>query len=312
LDSIKGAQFAGLINFNGNSTRAFSAAGLLNIVYRDAHGGHLAGLGNFTIGSQVGPHFAGLFNFSTKRSGHAQFAGLFNFAGAGADGVQAAGLINYGHSVRGAQVSGLMNVAPGTVNGAQVSGLINYATKVRGVQVGFLNISDSIRGVPIGFLSIVRKGYHQLEVSADEIFYTNIAFRTGVHHFYNIITAGAKPDTFDDKKTVWSFGYGFGTAPRLNRWLSLNFDLTTSQIMNGSGFDSVNALHKFYTGVEFRPAKKIGLTAGVTFNAYMTDITNTTEGLFTAYTPHFMFDRTYSNDLNVKMWVGGKVGLRFL
>ncbi|MEO8472059.1 MAG: hypothetical protein ABI477_07695 [Chryseolinea sp.] len=312
IDSVKGAQLAGLINFNGNSTRAFSGAGLLNVTYHDSHGAHFAGLGNFTIGSQVGPHFAGLFNFSTRGSRRAQFAGLLNFTGAGSEGSQVAGLINYSHMIRGAQVSGLLNIAPGTVDGAQVSGLINYATKIHGVQVGFLNISDSIRGVPVGFLSIVRQGYHQLEVSADEVFYTNIAFRTGVHQFYNIFTAGAKPNTFNDKKTVWTFGYGFGTAPRLNRRLSLNFDLTTNQIMNGSGFDSVNSLHKLYTGVEFRPGKRLGLTVGVTVNAYMTDIKNTSEGLFTAYTPGFVLDKTYSNDLNVKMWLGGKVGIRFL
>jgi hypothetical protein len=33
--------------------------------------------------------------------------------------------------------------------------------------------------------------------------------------------------------------------------------------------------------------------------------------LFTDYTPHFISDRTYSNDLNMKTWWGAKVGLRF-
>lgn len=316
LDSAKGAQFAGLINLSWNSTRQFSAAGLLNVTYRDSKGVHLAGLGNVTIGDQDGIHAAGLFNMTTKTNSQAQLSGLLNFSVRGITGVQAAGLINYaGKEMKGVQLSGLLNVVPGRAEGLQMSGLINYATRIKGVQVGLINISDSIRGAPLGLISIVRKGYHQLEVSADEIFYTNLAFRTGIRQFYNILTVGAKPSSLQDDETWWTFGYGFGTSPKVNRWLNLNFDITANQIGKGEKFENMNLLNKIHAGVEFRPLKKLGIYVGATFNAYYTENSNPLQfsDLFTdaRYTPDIVYEKTYSNDINVKMWWGGKVGLRF-
>lgn len=313
-DSVKGYQFAGGINLNGNSSNKFAMAGLLNLTYRDSRGVHLAGLGNGTIGMQQGPHVAGLFNFSTQHTGPAQVSGLMNFTAGTMTGAQVSGLLNFAlKDVKGAQVTGLVNIAPGNLRGAQVSGILNYATRVQGAQVGLLNISDSIRGVPFGFLSFSMKGYHKIEVSADEIFYTNVALRTGVRQFYNILTVGAKPDSFEDEETYWTFGYGIGTAPRLSRTLSLNVDLISNQVVYGGSIDAINLINKLYLGLEFQAMKYIGLAFGVTLNGYVTDSTyDKYKPLFTDYNPHIISDRTYSNDLNMKMWLGAKVGVRFL
>ena len=297
LDSVKGIQFAGLINLNWNSSQKFSGAGLVNVTNGDAIGVQMAGQGNFTMGDQKGPHFAGLFNLATGNGGPVQVAGLFNFVA---------------KEIHGAQV-GLINVAARKVSGAQVGGLINYAAKVNGVQVGFLNVADSVRGVPLGFMSFVVKGYHKIEISADEVFYTNLAFRTGVRQFYNILTAGVKPGSFEEDETFWTFGYGVGTSPRLTRWLNLNVDITTSQIVKGNNFDAINLLNKVFVGFEFEPVKKIAFALGITLNGQVTDSTyGQYPELFTDYIPDIKYDHTYSNDLNLKMWWGGKVGLRFL
>lgn len=315
LDTVKGAQFAGLINLNWNSTEKFSGAGFINLTHGNSSGVHLAGLGNVTIGEQDGTHMAGFFNLSTKASRPAQVAGFMNFAGGDVRGVQLSGLMNFaGGDIRGAQVGGLVNLAPRSIKGVQVSGLLNYATRMKGAQIGFLNIADSIKGVPFGFMSIVMKGYHQIEISADEIFYTNLAFRTGVRQFYNIFTVGAKPDTFSEDETFWSFGYGIGTAPRLNRWLSLSVDVTANQIMSGKGIDDgVNMLNKVYVGAEFRPSKKIAFTVGITMNGYVTDTAyGPYPDLFTDYKPEIQYDHTYTNGMNLKTWWGGKIGLRLL
>lgn len=297
LDSVKGAQFAGLINLNWNSSQKFSGAGLVNITNGTATGAQVAGQGNFTMGDQKGPHFAGLFNMATHDAGPVQVAGLFNFVG---------------NEIHGAQV-GLFNVATRKVSGVQVGGVINYAAKVNGVQIGLFNVADSVHGVPLGFMSFVVKGYHKIEVSADEVFYTNLAFRTGVRHFYNIFTAGAKPGSFEQDEVFWTFGYGIGTSPRLTKWLSLNFDVTTSQIVKGDNFDAINLLNKMFIGFEFEPAKKIGIAVGVTLNGQLTDSTyGQYPELFSDYIPDIKYDHTYSNDLNLKMWWGGKIGLRFL
>jgi hypothetical protein len=258
----------------------------------------LAGIGNGTIGKQEGPHIAGLFNFSTRDTYPVQVAGLTNFTVG---------------NLKGAQVSGLLNFAAKEVTGAQVSGLLNYATRVRGTQLGLINITDSIRGVPIGFLSFVLKGYHKIEISADEIFYTNVALRTGVRQFYNILTVGAKPDTFDDEETYWTFGYGIGTAPKLSRTLSLNVDLTANQVVYGKSIEAINMINKLYLGLEVQALKNVGVTFGVTLNGYVTETTyDKYQPLFTDYTPHIIADKTYSNDINMKMWWGGKIGVRFL
>ena len=298
-DSVNGYQFAGMVNLNGNSTSKFSGAGLLNVTLRDSRATQIAGLGNVTIGRQEGPHVAGLFNFSNKDSRIAQVAGLTN--------------VTIG-DFKGAQVSGLLNFTLRALEGAQVSGLLNYATRIRGAQVGIINATDSIHGVPIGLLSFVLKGYHKIEVSADEIFYTNVAFRTGVRQFYNILTAGAKPNTFDDDETYWTFGYGIGTAPKLSRTLSLNVDLTANQVVYGrQSIEAINMINKLYLGLDFQFVKNFGVTLGVTLNGYITDTTyDKYQPLFTDYKPRIISDKTYSNDINMKMWWGGKIGLRFL
>ena len=313
-DSVNGYQFAGAINLNGNSSNKFSMAGLLNLTYRDSRGVHLAGLGNGTIGMQEGPHIAGLFNFSTQDTRPAQVSGLTNFTAGTMTGAQVSGLLNFAlKDIKGAQVAGLVNIATRDLSGAQVSAILNYATRVRGAQIGLLNFNDSIRGIPLGLLSFSLKGYHKFEVSADEIFYTNVAFRTGVRQFYNILTVGAKPDSFKDDETTWTFGYGIGTAPRLTRRLSLNVDLTSNQVVYGSSIDAINLINKLYLGLEIQAMKYIGFAFGVTLNGYVTDSTyDKYKPLFTDYTPHLLYDRTYSNDLNMKMWLGAKVGVRFL
>ncbi|MGC3948502.1 MAG: STN and carboxypeptidase regulatory-like domain-containing protein [Chryseolinea sp.] len=313
LDTVRGAQFAGLSNVSWAGTEKFSAAGIINFTHGRSRGAHVAGIGNFNLGEQSGTQIAGIFNFATGTTGPAQMAGIMNFTTRDHVGGQGAGIMNFSAAnVKGAQVGGLLNFAAQKVTGAQISGGLNYATRVAGVQVGFVNISDSIRGVPIGFFSFVMKGYHQLEVSADEVFYTNVAFRTGLHYFYNIFTAGAKPTTFNDEHTYWTAGYGVGTAPNLKRHLRLNADLTANQIFSGYTLDALNIVSKLYAGIEYHPAPKFGLIAGVTLNAHYTDNTYTDyPELFTDFKPTIIHETTLENNINVKLWLGAKVGLRF-
>lgn len=313
-DSVTGYQMAGLINISGNSSVKPAAAGLLNLTYRDSRSLHLAGIGNAAIGKQEGPHLAGIFNFATSDTRPLQMAGLTNFTAGNLTGVQLSGLANgAAKNATGLQLAGLLNFAGKHVKGAQLSGGLNYATTIRGMQFGLINVTDSIHGVPIGLLSVVLKGYHKVEVSADEIFYTNISFRTGVRQFYNIITVGAKPNTFEDEETYWTFGYGFGTAPRLSRVMSLNLDLTANQVVYGNTIEAINMINKLYLGLEVQALKYVGLTFGVTLNGYITDTTyDKYQPLFTDYMPSIISDKTYSNDINLKMWWGGKIGLRFL
>jgi hypothetical protein len=313
-NATKGGQVAGLANFNWNSTNSISAAGLFNFTNSTSAGFHFAGLSNITIGEQKGSHVAGLFNFSTHNAGPSQVAGLFNFTARDFEGSQIAGLWNFtARHHEGSQVAGLFNFSGGHLKGSQVAGILNYGTKIKGSQFGLVNISDSIRGVPVGLFSFVLKGYHKIEISADEVFYTNAAFRTGVHHFYNIFTAGAKPNTFGKDSTYWTFGYGLGTAPKISRKFYLNLDVTANQIMYGNDFNAINVLNKLYIGLDYQTTKAFSITLGVTLNGYITDKTEDGyKNIFTHYKPKILSDRDFGNDLNLKMWWGAKIGLRFL
>jgi hypothetical protein len=344
LASSHGLQIAGLINFTWDTAHAVSIAGLANFSRRDARGARLAGLANVTLGKQLSPHVAGLFNFSWQDARGPQIAGLYNFVLDSMHGVQVGGLLNMtlrsaggvqisglaniagGHmqgtqlsgllnvavdSMRGAQISGILNVAAGNMKGAQI-GVVNFARRLKGVQVGLLNITGAVGGTPVGLLSITGKGgYHALEVAADEVFYTNLAFRTGVRSFYNIITAGVRPSTLEKDETFWTFGYGLGTAPRISNRVYLNIDLTSNQIVAGNKFEGVNMLNKLYLGVEYRLSRGLGLTAGATLNGYITDTDYEYPELFDDYEPSIFSHHTYSDNMLLQMWWGAKIGVRF-
>lgn len=310
---VNGAQLAGVFNFTWGEVHKFRGAGVFNFARSGSNAVQLAGVGNMTVRDQLQPHLAGVFNITTGNA-KTQVAGTYNVAAKNVRGWQGAGIFNLaGKGVRGVQTAGIFNFAGKEVRGAQVAGIINFASKVRGVQVGLINVADSVGGVPIGLFSVVAKGYHKLEISADEVFYTNLAFRTGVRHFYNILTAGIKTQSLDgDTATHWTFGYGIGTAPRLSKKLFLNIDVTSNQIVQGSNLENLNILNKAYLGFDYQFARKMSLTFGATLNAHLTD--RTKDGywdLFSQYKPDVFYDEDIGNTSNMKMWIGGKVGLRF-
>jgi hypothetical protein len=311
---VDGAQLAGVFNFNWGHVDKFSAAGVFNFARSGSNAVQLAGVGNMTVGDQDKPHLAGVFNL-TSGNAKTQLAGTYNLTAGNLTGWQAAGAFNFaGRNVHGVQTAGVLNFAGGEVRGAQIAGVLNYATKVRGVQIGLVNVADSVGGIPIGLFSVVMKGYHKIEISADEIFYTNLAFRTGVRQFYNILAAGIKTQSLSgDTATHWTFGYGIGTAPRLSKKIFLNFDITSNQIVQGGSLENLNILNKAYLGIDYQFAKKMSLTFGATLNAHITDRTKTGYwNLFSHYQPDVFYDKDFGNSSHLKMWIGGKVGLRFL
>ncbi len=311
---MNGLQFAGIFNLDHGVSRGAQFAGVFNVNTAFSKGLSMAGVANISSSDKKGPQFAGVMNVVARDADAVQFAGVYNIAGRDMKGVQGAGVFNVvGKNFRGTQLSGVFNIAGGEMKGAQIAGVINIAKKVKGIQVGLLNIADSVKGIPIGLMSIVGRGYHKIELSADEIFYNNVSFRTGVRHFYNIFTAGAKPSTYKDEETFWTFGYGLGTAPRISRKLFLNFDLTANQIVQGNRIDAVNLLNKLYVGFDYQVLKKFSLTFGATVNGYITRRSvDDYPVLFTDYQPDIFYDRDFGSDHNIKMWMGAKVGVRFL
>ncbi|MBX2913845.1 MAG: hypothetical protein KF856_01105 [Cyclobacteriaceae bacterium] len=293
-----GIQTAGFFNLNGGDVTAVQVAGFANTNLSDAHGVQVAGFANTNMGGANGVQVAGFSNYNNQASYGVQVAGFGNLQRG-----------NY----RGSQFAGFTNIATRKISGSQISGFFNYAGRVRGTQIGIINYADSVGGVPIGLFSIVNKGYHKVEVSADEVFPVNLAFRTGVRKFYTILTAGFKPDKSIEATdtSVWTFGYGVGTSRKLTRWWYLDFDLISQHVNKGSFTNALSLHNKAYLGFDFQIAKKFSLSTGVTFNTYLT---RTAYGdypkLFSYYTPNDFSIKVKSN--NLAMWFGAKVGLRFL
>ncbi len=294
-DSVKCVQVAGLSNIVGGPVSGVQAAGLFNVNRKSVKGVQLAGLINNNIDTSHAVELAGLMNVNVKNSTAPQIAGLLN-VGVG--------------NVKGLQLSGLLNVGVKEVNGVQISGLVNYATILHGSQVGFLNISDSCSGVPIGFMSIVRNGYHQLEISADETYPLNASFRTGVRSFYNIFTAGLKE--LEPDSNVWSFGYGLGSAIKLGRTWDLNLELTMNQPIRNNELNNFNPLTKFNLTFEKRFSKYFAIAGGPSFNFFYADTTDPEYSDFLSkIPPSKVIDTSKHNEYLATSWIGGRFALRF-
>jgi CarboxypepD_reg-like domain len=309
-------QIAGLVNLVGRNVYGIQAAGFANVNGGETKAVQLAGFANTNLGESIGVQVAGFANTNLKGINGVQVAGFSNVTVGNSKGAQVAGLGNVQvGDYSGSQIAGLTNIATEKISGSQISALFNYGRRVQGTQIGLINYADTLGGVPIGLLSIVKTGYHKIELSADEIFYTNLAFRTGVRKFHTMISAGFKPQQSLDAAdtSVWTFGYGLGSARKLTRWLYLDLDLSSQHINKGSFTNALSLLNKFYVGFDFQVAKKFSIATGITLNGYLTRTTYSDyPELFTDFKPRIISDQNLNNDINLKMWWGAKVALRFL
>ena len=335
-----GIQASGVFNVVTKDAGMSQLAGVANIVGDSSAGLQAAGVFNYAT-AQNGVQLGGVFNVAAKNAGICQLAGVTNITAGACNGFQGAGVMNVAKTVKGAQVAGVLNtvfgdtvncqlagvgnVTGGAIDGIQAAGVFNYATKVtgaqisgvlnvapyiKGTQISLINISDSCQGVPIGFLSFVAKGYHQLEFSADEIFYTNLAFRTGTRYFHNIFMAGIRPGNFGSP--LWTVGYGVGTLFGNPDGLSYNIDLTSQQVSKGRFSQFESQLCKLYVGVDKKIAPFASLDIGITYNFYIigthSKYYNSAVSEIPLYT---LSDHTYHNGINIKTWIGGKIAIRF-
>ncbi len=326
-DSVKYVQLAGLGNVVGGPVEGFQAAGLFNLNFKKLNGVQMAGLINTNLDSVSGVSLAGLLNVNLKSVEGVAGAGLLNVAVKNVKGVQLAGLTNVTlHEVEGMQIAGLLNTSLKNLKGVQVSSLLNinlknidgmqisaglnYAKKIKGSQVGLVNIADSIIGVPIGILSFVRTGYHKLEISGEETYPLNLSFRTGVKSFYNLFSAGMQ---FNDLSAhTWYFGYGIGTAIPLAKKWDFDFDLTVTQPMKENRLNYFMPLSKINFTFDYQLAKKFSIAFGPSFNIFYANTTDVDyDETFSQLAPWYFYNENQTDGYNLKMWLGGKVAIRF-
>jgi hypothetical protein len=189
-------------------------------------------IGGYTAGVN-GLELAGAFNIDKKEVKYFQAASIFNVVGGAVRGIQLAGIHNddldsltglqasgVSNIVKGAlygiQLGGMLNYVRGEVHGVQAAGVINYASHVHGVQIGLINIADTSSGYMIGLFNFVKKGLHQLTLSADEVFPVNLAYKVGNHKAYSILQASYNPVV---NQRAYAIGFGIGYVAKLHqRW----------------------------------------------------------------------------------------------
>lgn len=288
-------EFGGLFNINKGDVKSVQIAGLFNQVGGHVKGFQMAGLVNATLDSVDGVQIAGLSNFTTGNVSGFQLAGLLNMTT---------------ESLKGTQIAGLANFTNRDVEGAQISGILNIGRTVMGTQVGLFNYADSVSGAPVGLISFVRKGYHKVEIGADEMMALNISLRTGTRSFYNMLFAGMRPEQADS--TTWAFGYGIGFSPRLGKKTFLNIEFSSQQ-MNKGNVLALNLINRAYLGFDWQTTKGFGLYAGPSLNwrVYESDYTDHPD-LFTYADPKILSEYTYPvENLAGQLWFGVRAGVRF-
>jgi len=332
LDTLNGVQIAGFNNtlhgyMNGVQISGFSnvttqnADGVqltcfVNVALKDVElgqisgfanycdnvdGGQLTGMINIAKGDVNWGQISGFANYGKSVKG-IQLSGLINISANKVSGGQITGGLNYGESAEKYQISGLANIAKEEINGVQLSGYLNYAKKVNGYQIGFFNVSDTIEsGMPIGIISFVKTGFHRFEISTNEVFNFNAAYKLGVKKFYNTIRFGLN---FADKLYV---GYGLGTQKSLGEKYNLNLDYTSDVIFDSSSFKALGNLDKISISFDYNFNQHICINAGPTINLSRMEENNNT---FPSIAPYSFFNKTYT-DTQANMWIGGVLGISF-
>jgi hypothetical protein len=305
---VKYLQLAGLANIDNDSLKGIQSAGLFNIVGKNVNGFQSAGLFNHTS-SANGVQLAGVYNFNRKEFRGFQASGVFNITDS-LVGCQAAGLYNQAGKLDGIQISGLVNKAK-NVNGIQISGLVNKAKNVNGCQIGIVNLSDSCKGIPIGLFNYVKSGYHSMEISANEMGFVNLGWRTGVNKFHNVFFAGVNGFA---PKFLWTLGLGIGNTFSIAKKWQLTSEATTQHIFSEAVYNTrMVFLHKISMSAEYKYSNHFSIAFGPSFNVLNYDNRSIQyASSINAIVPYSIYSVANIEDrVFTKTWVGAHLSFKF-
>jgi hypothetical protein len=246
---VKGIQLGGLFNIVNGSMKGFQVSSILNRTQR-ATGVQISLVTNSTDTLWRGWQFAGINNSADyAKRGAFQFAGIVNRHANGRMLMQAATVHNKADTV------------------AAQFGFINKARHLKGLQIGLINIADTTSGVMLGLINIVKRGYHVLEASANDLTLGNVAYRTGTSWFYSIYHLGFSPN-FSDKKSLLTMGGGIGTSIRFSKRVSLTLDATVHKPVVDNLISDSDWLWRATPALNIHLTPKIGIAVAPIFNAY--------------------------------------------
>lgn len=295
-----------LIGFINHTRGDASSAniGFINLVNGSFNGsqiGFVNTAGKDLNGAQIG--FVNLVKDSVKS---AQI-GFINASGEGAKGAKIGFINATAGDMKGATI-GYVNATSGNVTGPQI-GFVNISRKAKGLSIGFVNIIDSLEnGVPIGFLSFVRKnGFHSLEISANEIFPVNAAYKVGARRLYSILQVSTDPFSVNRN---YGFSLGLGTNIAFSSKAGLAIEASVNS-RRDKGMEN----QKFYyyerlsTMFTYKAGKSISLVAGPSLGYYAQSRYNDT------FPDKLPKDFVLAEGVSFKnfyqlIWLGGQAGIR--
>jgi len=332
--SVKGAQIGGVFNNVSGSVRGGEVGGIGNIVKDSTTGVQIAGIFNRTGGHVKGAQIAGIINLQDRKdtSGTstadtfyeikgaqvagianvvnndvrgAQVAGIINIVSKSARGVQVAGIVNLvNEDVRGAQLSGIGNVAHRSMKGVQVSGIFNIAGRIEGSQVGLINIADTITGYGIGLVNVVRKGYHAIALSANDLTDVTLSYKTGTKRLYNIIMAGTK---INGGKMDFLYGFGLGTEKAVSKHIGISLECMAGDLYKYN-LDANALIIRVEPAFNWNITRKFTLYTGPSLSiipyVFYGEGNNTTSYDITHTALH-----NFNTGQNTATWLGWQVGL---
>jgi hypothetical protein len=306
--SVKGVELGSLFNIDRKNMQGVQAAGWFNVTGGDVQGIQMAGWFNGAKGSVTGIQYGGIANYVKNDTRGLQSAGMYNHIAGNLTGAQMGGIGNYTRqSVKGMQLAGIFNINTGTVKGAQIASIFNYTKHLKGLQLGLINIADTSSGYSIGLITIVRKGYHKITLSSNEVLNTNLAIKTGNSKLYSILLVGVNAGS--DEKS-FSYGYGIGHEIKVGKRFTVNPELTSQHLYLGN-WHYDNILSKFQVLATVKLMPGIALFAGPSFAAYYSDQPAAVKG-YKFLMPNDNYHTFNLWNDNVTGWIGWTAGISFL
>jgi hypothetical protein len=303
LGKFKGAQVTLGYNRIGKNFEGFQIGGLHNRVVQDFKGMQIS-LGLNSIGGNFRGFQAGMVNYLPKEADGFQAGVLGNFVAAKSRGVQVAGVANLNKEADGVNIAVAVNLTSGVTRGVQI-GTLNYTKHLKGLQIGVVNVSDENDGYSIGLLNISWKGYHKFSFTTNETTQLNFAYKGGSKKFYNILMAGMNARS---SAQVYTGGLGFGTDIALHRKFSLNPEISSQYVYQGS-LEHFNLLNKFELSMNFKINKWLAIQGGPSVNVLYSDQRQQVDKFVFLQEKRKLF--TFDNS-NFTGWLGWSFGIVLL
>jgi hypothetical protein len=155
-------------------------------------------------------------------------------------------------------------------------------------------------------------GYIALELSGNEVTWSNLAFKSGTRHLYTIFTAGYTP-AYDDRKFLWVYGSGIGAMVRFNDRCGMSFDLIHRQInVDGRNNLTFHGWEQFAPAFDVRIAGGLHVAVGLSANLYIAEKARPDGFDYKPLVVPANFPSIKIPDApRLSSWVGGNVALRY-